>query len=401
MKIVQVNKFFYIKGGSERYFFDVSTALQKAGHEVIHFSMRHPQNKPSPYESYFIDEVDFSSTKGSSVAKAAHYIWSTEAERKFAQLLADTQPDIIHVHNIAHQLTPSILRAARRAGVPVVHTLHDYQLLCPNYKLFTQGAACERCKPRKYINAIRYNCVRDSKAASALAALEMGFHNILLKSYERGVSKFIAPSQFLYNKLLDWGWSKEQVTYLPHFVEKEPMNLQRKQQIVFAGRLVEEKGVQVLLAAAHILQQRLPELRIVIAGTGPLEDAIREQIQSEGLTNVDMRGFVHGTNLDTLIAESLALVVPSVWYENAPMSIYESLAIGTPVIGSNSGGIPELITEGVHGYVFEPGNIEELAKKVEMLYASTLPGLPKNIFTPEAHIAQLLDVYAETIKQNR
>lgn len=399
MKIVQVNKFFYVKGGSERYFFDVSRLLESAGHEVVHFAMQHPKNEPSPYEQYFIKEIDFSSESSGSIRKAAHYIWSTEAQRRFAQLLADEQPDIIHVHNIAHQLTPSILKAARDARIPVVQTLHDYQLLCPNYKLFTQGSACERCNPHKYINAVRYNCVRDSKMASALAALEMGFHNVLRGSYEKGVSQFIAPSRFLYNKLIEWGWSEEQVVYMPHFVNNKRIEAQRKPQVAFVGRLVEEKGVDVLVDAARILQQSLPELRIIIAGTGPLEESIHSRITAEHIRNVELRGFVSGSNLDTLVAESLAIIMPSVWYENAPMSIYESLAIGTPVIGSRSGGIPELITEGENGYLFEPADSEELAKKIEMLYASPLSGLPENQFTPEKHLETLLAIYAETLKK--
>lgn len=381
MKILQINKFFFRKGGSEAYLFDVSAALEKAGHEVIPFSMHDECNQPSPYSDYFIDHIDFSN--GKSLSKAAHYLYSTEAARKLERLIQDTQPDIAHVHNIAHQLTPSILKVLRKHNIPVVQTLHDYQLICPNYKLFTQGSPCERCNPHKYWNAIRYKCVQDSRLSSALAAAEMGLHNVLLKSYEKGVTQFIAPSQFLRDKLLEWGWKEDQVTYIPHFSTLTPDTGKRKKQVLFAGRLTKEKGVRVLAEAAAAI-----DAPVLIAGTGEEEAWLRENAPD----NVELLGFQKPEQLHALMAESAAVIVPSLWYENAPMVVYEALALGTPVVGSDIGGIPELIEENANGMLCAVGDAANLSEKVNQLLKTPLQ-ISQNQYNASSHLKQLVTLY--------
>jgi glycosyltransferase involved in cell wall biosynthesis len=265
--------------------------------------------------------------------------------------------------------------------------LHDYQLICPNYKLFTQGSPCERCNPHKYWNAIRYKCVQDSRLSSALAAAEMGLHNVLLKSYKKGISQFIAPSQFLHDKLVEWGWTQDQVTYLPHFSTLTPNPQKRKKQILFAGRLTKEKGVRVLAEAAAAI-----DAPILIAGTGEEEEWLKENAPE----NVQLLGFQQPPALHALMAESAAVIVPSLWYENAPMVVYESLALGTPVIGSALGGLPELIEEGVTGTLIEPENSADISKKVNMLLKKTLQ-ITENQYNENEHIHDLTDIYEKTL----
>lgn len=386
MKIVQINKFFYPKGGSETYFFDLRQALSAQGHTVIDFSMRDDRNEQSPYADYFIDPIDF--TKEKSLKKAAHFLYSTEAAKKLERLLIDTSPDIAHVHNIAHQLTPSILRVLKKHHIPVVQTLHDYQLICPNYQLFTQGSPCERCNAKKYWNAIRYKCVQDSRLASALSAAEMGLHRILLRSYENGIDRFIAPSQFLYDKLIEWGWKKEDLFYLPHFVNrKKDSTIEKKNHFLFIGRLTKEKGVRTLIEASH-----MTKMPIVIAGEG--EE--REWIEKHAPSHVRVLGFQQRESVYRLIQEARAVIVPSLWYENAPMVVYESLALGTPVIASDIGGLPELIEDGVNGFVFEAGNSAVLAEKMNVLASSSLQ-IKKNQYNVESHITSLFQLYEEIL----
>lgn len=389
MKILQVNKFFHLNGGSERYFFDVSAALEQAGHEVVHFSMTHPKNVPSPYAEYFVDQIEFGEGKR-TLRKAAHFLYSTEAEKKITALVRATRPDVAHLHNIAHQLTPSIIRALKREGVPVVQTLHDYQLICPNYLLFTKGSPCERCHKQKYWQAIVNNCVQDSKVASALSAAEMTLHNVLLKSYEQGVQQFIAPSRFLHDTLVRWGWDKKQVTYLPHFVEKHrAANTKKKNQVLFIGRLTKEKGVHVLVEAARGLKN----VDVLFAGTGPEESALQQIIEQEKLTHCRLLGFQDTAALDQLIQESRAVVVPSIWFENAPMVVYESLALGTPVIASNRGGLPELIQEGKNGVLFEPGDAKTLATAIHSILSQHPLQIAKNQYNKEFHLNHLEQLY--------
>ncbi len=396
MKILQVNKFFYPKGGSERYFFDVSTALEEAGHEVIHFSMHDDKNLESPYSDYFIRNIDF--TKKKSIRKAGHYVFSLEAMDSIKRLVKKTKPDVAHLHNISHQLTPSIIVALRNKGVPIVQTLHDYQLMCPNYKMFTQGSPCERCKSKKYWNAILYKCIQDSTASSALAAFEMGFHNILLKSYDWGVNRFIAPSKFMHAKMLEWGWQKNQIQYLPHFVDKKrDTSIKKKNQIAFIGRLTREKGAHLLLEAA----EKVKDIEFVFAGEGEEADELKKQAKEKNLKHCTFIGFQDKKSVDTLMQESKAVVVPSLWYENAPMVVYESHALGTPVIGARHGGLVELIQEGENGYLFEPASADSLANAIEKLRNAEPLTLGESPFTKETHLQQLEELYTKIQNEHR
>lgn len=403
MTILQINKFFYLRGGSERYFFDLSEALEDEGHDVIYFSMKHPKNRESEYSKYFIDEVDF--TRNKSLKKAEQFVYSKDAAKNLEFMLEmegqrGRTPDIVHVHNIAHQLTPAILDVLRWKKIPVVQTLHDYQLLCPNYKMYTQGSPCERCNAHKYWNAVRYKCVQDSRASSMLSAYEMGFHNVLRKTYERGIKQFIAPSKFMYQKLLEWGWSEDQVTYIPHFVDKKrDPKIQKKQMVVFVGRLTEEKGIDVLLDAAQLIDS----VDIVLAGEGDekMEKKIRERIAKEKLNAVKMIGFQDTPALDRLMQEAAAVIVPSLWYENAPMVVYEALALGTPVIATNHGGLPELIQDGHNGYLVEPRNPQQLAKAIHRITHAAPNDPPlqirENRYTKTSHLRQIEQLYADIL----
>lgn len=393
MKILQINKFFFEKGGAERYFFDVSQALEEAGHDVIHFSMQDERNRPSPYAEYFLRPVDFSKGSRPGIGKAVHYVYSMEAMEMVRRLVKATKPDIAHLHNISHHLTPSILVALRNSGVPVVQTLHDYQLICPNYKLFTQGSPCERCKKHRYWNAVQYKCVQDSRASSTLAAFEMGFHNVLLGTYRWGVNRFIVPSQFLYTKLLEWGWRKSQSMYLPHFVKTaaaEP-HTTRKRQILFAGRLVPEKGAHLVVEAAVLC----PDIQFLIAGDGPQKKILEKHIADQKIKNCTLLGHLTSQALQRTIQESRAVVVPSLWYENAPYAVLEAWALDTPVIGANHGGIVELITPGKNGELFAVGNAHDLAQKVQVLFNSNVTTVSPFPFTKEKHVQQLVQLYEE------
>lgn len=389
MKILQINKFFFENGGSERYFFDVSDALAERGHQVIHFSMQDDRNKPSRYSDYFVDHIDFQSSK--TISKAAHYLYSTEAARKLERLVHDTAPDVAHLHNIAHQLTPSIITTLKKAHIPVVQTVHDYQLICPNYKLFTQDAPCERCNAHRYWNAVRYSCVQENKASSALAALELGLHNVLLQTYKRGVARFIAPSRFLHEKLLAWGWNERQMMYLPHFVDITPVQgARKKKQFLFVGRLTKEKGADVLFAAAA----QMPDATFLFVGAGEMQSALEQQ--SAGLQNCTLLGAKDRQTVYRLMQESLAVIVPSIWYENAPLVIYEALALGTPVIASRLGGNSELIQEGENGYLFSPGDATDLLANVRKILHNPLH-VESRQSSKQKHLDALEALYEEVL----
>lgn len=370
MKVLMVNSFHYYRGGSERCFFELSAALERLGHEVVPFSMQHPNNLPSEYDDYFLSYMDFPSKlgKGSSLKDkwqvAERVIYSREARDKIARLIELTKPDIAHVHGIAHETSPSILPAIKQAGIPVVQTLHDYKLMCPNTNFVSQGEVCERCKGHRYYNVVRRRCKRGSLAASALAAVEMTVHKTL-HIYERNVDTFIAPSQFLKEKLHEYG-IRNQVVNVPNGLDLDRFEpcYTPENYFVFFGRLVNVKGVQTLLEA----MRHVPDGKLIIAGSGDLEDELKQFARVHNLHNVEFLGHVN-SGLVELIQRAAFSVVPSEWYENYSMSVIESLACGTPVVGARIGGIPEQVHDGINGLLFESGNAVELAEKINAMLA--------------------------------
>lgn len=369
MKVLMCNSFYYLRGGAERCVFDLSQLLLSHGHEVIPFAMEHPENRPSQYSHYFVSHVDFPShlgkrTKlGTKLGLAGRSLYSREARQKIEQLIADEKPDIAHLHGIAHEISPSILPAIREAGIPIVQTLHDYALLCPNTNFLSHGLVCERCKKRKYYNAALHRCKRGSLSASLLACIEL-YVQKLLRIYERSIDLFVSPSRFLRDKLVEYG-IRNRVVHLANFVDLERFRPGdgAGSYLLYFGRLSREKGVKTLLSAMTQLEQ----VPLYVAGTGELYAPLRDFARSHHLSNVSFLGHLSTEDLIPLIQGASCVIVPSEWYENYPMSVLESLACGTPVIASSIGGIPEMVKDGETGLLFAPGNPDQLAEKIRVL----------------------------------
>lgn len=367
MKILQINKFFYPKGGAEAYFFDLCRLLEDHGHEVIHFSMKHPQNVPSKYEKYFVSPADFGHREGlpRDLVKLGRMIYSTESKSKLEQLIIDTKPDVAHLHNISHQLSPSILTTLKKYNIPVVQTLHDYQLICPNYKLFTNGAVCERCKVHKYYESALNKCVAGSGLRGAIAGLELAVHQAT-KIYENNVGQFITPSKFLREKLIDWGKDPKQIITLANFFDYERFTPSTKQgeYVLFAGRLIREKGIMVLAKAAA----KLPHIKFKIVGDGEQRTELELFIKQNNLQNIELLGFKSREDVLQFIAGARFIVLPSIWYENYSIALLEAAALGKAVIATNIGGNPEIVLDGKTGLLVPPGDADLLASKIDSLY---------------------------------
>ena len=403
MKILLANKFLYRRAGAEAYVLDLARALERAGHQVAFFAMKDSRNIQTPWSKYFVDEIHYDRSDGllEDVRKVGHMIWSVEAAKKFRALLADFKPDVVHLHNIYHHLSPSIVQEAKRAGIPVVQTLHDFKLICPNYRLFTKGSACERCQVMKYWNAVRYQCLNDSTPASAAVALEMWVHR-LLRIYENGVDQFIAPSVFLRDLLLRWGKSLTKT-----IVINNPIDLAAYagtstlgEEVVFAGRLAEEKGVWPLLLAA----EKLPDIPFLLIGDGPELANIEARIRERKLGNVKLTGFLRGTELTDRLRKARLIVIPSVWYENYPYAALEAAALGKAVVASRIGGIPEIVEDGTTGRLFPPGDVPAMVDAVKNLYQNV--GLLEQMGEaarekvrrendPQDHLTAVLDIYKQ------
>lgn len=398
MKILQINKFFYHRGGSETYFFGLIDLLQKNGHEIVHFSMKSPKNIPSPYDDFFVDEVDFGKREGvfCDFKKVFHSLYSFEAKRKLEKLILKTKPDIAHLHNVSHHLSPSILSVLKKYKIPVVQTLHDYQLICPNFKLFTKGAICERCKKYRYWNAAIHRCVHNSWLQGCVEAKEMFFHKTC-KFYEKGVQCFVTPSKFLGEKLRTWG-IKTKIENIPLFLDANQFapKYESSDYIIYFGRLVEEKGLDVLLGALAGT-----DIKLKIVGDGPELEKLKNE--SEKLkVNAEFIGHKNGKELHDLIRDSKFVVLPSVWYENYPMSLLESGALGKATVGSRLGGIPEIISDGENGFLFQPRDAQDLREKIQRLFGDKdlcerMGRRAREIIlernSPDEHYRKIMNVY--------
>lgn len=403
MRILQVNKFHYPRGGADKYYLDLGAALAQAGHEVAYFSMHHPKNVSSTYEKYFVSRLSFNEGGlRDKLLVPGRMIYSLEAKRKFKKLVADFKPDIIHIHNIYHQLSPSILDVARTAKIPVVMHLHDYKLICPNYQLFAHGQICEACKPNHYCACVKKRCFKNSFSKSLLAALEMNIHHRWLKIYARSITKFIAPSAFMKNKVVEFGWSADKIKVIYNPFSSVLKNITGEaatsDHLLYFGRLSTEKGLKTLIEAAALTNSKLK-----FAGVGSEENDLRHLAESKGVS-AEFLGFKEGRELKEIIMGARAVILPSIWYENMPLSLLEALSLGKPVIVSEIGGMPEVVVNCKNGWLFKPGDAQDLASKIKLLAEADYEHLKHNAvssvanFGPGENLAAVLQVYQELKK---
>lgn len=365
-KLISINNYHYRRGGSDVVYLDHAALLEETGWMNGFFAMNHPKNFESPWTKYFVDEIEFGHaySMGQKLAMASKVVYSFEAQKKLKQLLQDFPADIAHLHCIYHHLSPSIIPTLRDAGVPVVMTAHDLKLACPAYKMLNNTGVCEKCKGGNLFNVVKHRCVRDSLAASAIVMVESAVHR-MLNTYQGKLDKVVVPSRFFMEKFIEWGWPRDKFAYIPNYVDStrfEP-GYDPGNYFLYFGRLAPEKGVATLMRAA-----KAAGIKLKIAGTGPIEAELHS-LQAELQGDIEFLGYRSGAELHALIREARAVVLPSEWYENAPMSVLESFALGTPVIGARIGGIPEMVIDGDTGWTFESRSTVELAALLSRITA--------------------------------
>jgi len=410
VKILQVNKFFYVHGGVDTYYFNLISLLESRGHRIVHFAMQDPRNRPSPYVDFFVSNVNLREPMGfwNQARAAGRILYSFEARRKIGSLLDREEPQLVHLHHIYHQLSPSILPVIKARGLPVILTLHDYKLICPNYSLLTHGRICERCAGCHFYHAVIHRCVQDSLLKSALCTVEMYAHR-LSGIYLNNVDLFLAPSRFLRDKMIQYGMSAQRIAYVPNFVPAElyEPSFEHRGYYVFVGRLERIKGVETLVRAA-VRAGRPGDLELWIVGTGREEERLRRLACRLGAEHIHFVGFKSGQELADVVRDAAFAVAPSEWYENAPLSVLESFAYGKSVIASRIGGLPELVEDGRTGLLFRAGDVAELQGAIESLASS-----PKRIvalgrearrcietdFGSDAQYTAIMRAYKRVMKQ--
>ncbi|RKR91234.1 glycosyltransferase involved in cell wall biosynthesis [Micromonospora pisi] len=405
MRVLHVNKFLYRRGGAEGYLLDLAALQEASGDTVAFFGMTHPENEsPLPYAAHFPTEVELepapSGLRPRAVA-AGRMLWSPTSRRGLARVIDDFRPDVLHLHNIYHQLSPSVLAAARSAGVPCVLTMHDYKLACPSYQLLDQGRPCQACVTGGPLQAARRRCKDGSFSRSALLAVESWLHRELA-AYDP-VQVFVSPSAFLADVMRRAGVFPDRLRVVNHFVDLTGVTAKTEPGggVVFAGRLAPEKGVDVLVEAVAALPDGVA---VDIAGDGPARPALEALAARRVPGRIRFHGRLDKSRLHDLVRSAAVVAVPSRWHENQPMAVLEAFACGVPVVATDLGGLPELIAPGVDGEIVPADQAGPLAEALRALLADPArahrmgqAGRAKvaRDFAPELHLSRIRELYAQ------
>jgi glycosyltransferase involved in cell wall biosynthesis len=401
VRILHVNKFLYRRGGAEAYMFDLASAQRGAGHEVEFYGMSHPSNEPQRFDSEFPAYLEMGGVEGGisdRIRIAARTVYSSSARRGIDTVCDRFAPDVAHLHNIYHQLSPSILAPLAARGIPIVMTLHDYKLACPTYRFLADGVVCEACLDGDFRNALYKRCNKGSTVASAVVAAESRIHRTF-KTYGK-VTRFVCPSEFMMSKMVEADVFPDRMCVIPNFAPVESIEPAGRPggPLAFVGRLASEKGVDTLIRAAAI-----GGFSVQIAGDGP-ERAALEDLATRLGASVRFVGHLSPGAVHELLRGSTASVLPARWYENQPISVIESFAAGIPVIATDIGGLPELVRPGETGTlvpVDDPGALAAAAQQYlsDPDMAATVGrrarALAEAEFTAEAHLGRIEALYED------
>lgn len=396
-----INKYLYPKGGDAICALRTGALLRQKGHEVVFWGMDHPDNIETEARDCFVSYIDYNRSVGltDSLRMAANLLYSFESKRKVEQIIKRENPDIVHLHNFAHQISPSILHVFHRHGLPVVATLHDYKLVCASYLLLCDKEVCQRCRHQRYYFCGLNKCIKHSYVKSMLGAFEMYLHHKWLQIYQF-IDVFVSPSLFLKQTIEDMGFRGNMV-YLPNPVETlewHPRFDWDIPSLLYFGRLSEEKGLRTLLEAVA----GNPGLSVKLIGDGPLREELERLTVARQLHNVRFLGYLSGAQFRKEIRDAMLVVLPSESPENNPLAVLEAFALGKPVLASRLGGIPELVKDGVTGMTFCARNVDDLREKISQLSADpeVLGFMGRNArafvesrFSPDEYYEGLMRVY--------
>jgi len=411
VRILLINNYLYPRGGAERSLLRISELLEAKGHEVVHFACRHPQNIPSAYERFFPICYDLRELTH-PVAKfraLADMLYNRTAARNLSRLLKLLRPDVAHLNNIYHHLSPSILPVLARHDIPTVMHLRDGKLLCPAIYMFRQGRFCDLCQCHRFWPVLLHRCGGGSLAGSMCLALE-AFVQTLLGFYRRYVDLYISPSRFLRGQMIARGFRPSKIAMLANFVNASPvtppLSADLPDRYLFcASRLEADKGIFVLLEASRIL----PEIPLLIAGDGPARSQMSAFLARHRLSNVQLLGWQDEASLAGLFHRATASIVPSLLPENCPNVILESAAQSCPVIACDTGGISEFVQDGANGWLIRPGQSEHLAQAMSEAFANPQHSAQLGAaarqwliryHSPEIFYRSLMDIYAR-VREHR
>lgn len=349
--VLIVHNYYQIPGGEDTVVSNEKRLLEEHGHEVILYSRNN-------------SEITVMS-RAQKIGMALTTVFNLRTYREIKKIIQNKHVDIVHVHNTLSLISPSVYYAAVNCNVPVVQTVHNFRLICPGATFYRDGHICEDCVAHGLRCAVKHSCYRGSKIQTLACVISNKFHR-LTGIYQK--INFICLTKFNRDKLLLLKQiNPDRVFVKPNFVGgniDRPAIEKKHNQFVFAGRLDKLKGIDILLNAWKLMGTDAPKL--IICGTGPMEEWCKMYISENHLTSVSMRGFVPNAEVRKIIENAIALILPTQWYEGFPMTIVEALSVGTPVIGSNIGNVGDLLIDDINGWKFRFDSAEDLAEKVKV-----------------------------------
>lgn len=406
MKILLVNKFHYLKGGSEKYYFDLAKLLQEHGHEVAFFSMQDEKNIKTGCKEYFVENSDMNSK---NIFKALDVIYSKKNKKAMEKALDDFKPDIVHLNNFQRQLSASIIKPIKKRNIPIVFTAHDLQAICPAIVMLdSQRQICEKCLNGKYVNCAKNKCIKNSGLKSILGAVEAKYYKFK-KIYINKIDKIITPSEFYKLKLIQDGIPENNIEAIHNFIDMDNYNVEVEDDgyAFYFGRLIKEKGIFTLLEAFKGLKDK----KLLIAGDGPDLEKIKEYLNKNNMQeNVKLLGYIDSDKVKEYVRKSRFIVVPSIWYENCPYSVLETLAISKTIIGSNLGGIPELVKNNESGLIYTYNKPKELQEKMRVLFENkeladelgkNAKQIAKKEYSKESYYNKIINIYEGAVKNGK
>ncbi|MDD5369028.1 MAG: glycosyltransferase family 4 protein [Anaerolineaceae bacterium] len=388
MKILLIHNSYQQYGGEDKVFNAELNLLQGGGQQVITYVRKNTEI--SNYE--LMEKIRF----------VKNTLWSKRTEKEILELCSRERPNVAHLHNIFPLISPSVYDALNNAKVPIVQTLHNYRFLCPNGLFYRKGSVCELCKKGNVLYGVMHKCYQNNYLTSGLYASSIGLVR-LSRKLDR-VRKFIALTPFVGNQYVEGQLiPEEKITCLGNFIVQYPQGSKLLQSspgtyALYFGRISKEKGVQTLLAAF----EKMPHIHLKIAGTGPQLESLVRYVQSRNMTNIEFVGFQEKKELLDLIRKAFVSIIPSECFDVFPLASLESMSVGTPVIASRIGGLPDVIEDGKSGLLFQPKDSGELQEKVEYLFshpseAEQMGEYAQNIvrvkYSPEIHYQKLMDIY--------
>lgn len=335
-------------------------------------------------------------------------VYSFKVKKSIKKEIADVKPDLIYILHYVNKLSPSVVRGAKEMGLPVVLRLSDYFLLCPRFDFMYKKRICEDCLTKGYSSCIKKRCIKGSLSASLIRVVSMKVHR-LIKIYD-DIDVFITPSNFLREKLIENGFDSDKIHCIPTFTisqGKVGKPLIGSYGLYF-GRITEEKGVATLVKAYERLSEKY---RLVIMGDDTTDEAqkLKEYIKEKKLLNIEFTGFKSGDELENIIKNSRFTFIPSIWYDNLPNTALESFLYSKPVLASNIGSLPELVLDGVNGYLFEPDNANQIAELVPKMEDDILIAemgknsysCLQNKFAMDTHYNALMTIFESLVKKKQ